>query len=83
MKNRGVQVRVGDMEEEAVGSDEVRAEGPLLGVPPTPFHRPRHAPHPPRQGSPSRLQGQAGPPFLLLIEVDNVVEDNMAIIQFD
>jgi len=28
------------MEEEAVGCDEVRAEGPVLGVPSAAFHRP-------------------------------------------
>jgi hypothetical protein len=58
--NRGIQVRVGAMEEEAVGCDEVSAEGQVLGVPPAPFHCARHASYPPRQGSPLGLQGQAG-----------------------
>ncbi|KAH9750561.1 Ribosomal protein L15 [Citrus sinensis] len=48
------------MEEEAVGCDEVLAEGEVLGVPSAPFHRPRHPSHSPRQGSPLGLQGQAG-----------------------
>lgn len=47
LEYRGVPVRVGDMEEEAVGSDEVCAESEVLGVPPTPFHRACHAPHAP------------------------------------
>jgi hypothetical protein len=58
--NRGIQVRVGAMEEEAVGCDEVSAESQVLGVPPAPFHCARHASYPPRQGSPLGLQGQAG-----------------------
>jgi len=44
---RGVQVRVGAMEEEAVGCDEVRPEGEMLGVPPTPFHCSCHSPYSP------------------------------------
>jgi hypothetical protein len=59
-RHGGVQVRVGAMEEEAVGRDEVRAARALLGVPPAAGHRPPHPPHPPRQGPPPRLQGQAG-----------------------
>ena len=42
---RGLQVRVGVMEEEAIGSDEVRAEGQVLGIPSTPFNCSCHSPH--------------------------------------
>ncbi|KAM3256526.1 hypothetical protein ACQJBY_049145 [Aegilops geniculata] len=48
------------MEEEAVGRDEVRAARALLGVQAAAGHRAHHQAHPPRQGPPSRLQGQAG-----------------------
>ncbi|KAM3365991.1 hypothetical protein ACQJBY_015516 [Aegilops geniculata] len=48
------------MEEEAVRRDEVRAARALLGVQAAARHRPHHQAHPPRQGTPSRLQGQAG-----------------------
>ena len=57
---RGVQVRVGAMEEEAVGRDAVRAARALLGVQAAASHRPPHQAHPPGQGPPPRLQGQAG-----------------------
>ena len=42
---RGLQVRVGAMEEEAIRCDEVLAEGEVLGVSPAPFNCVRHAPH--------------------------------------
>ena len=37
-----VQVRLGAMEEETIGRDEVLAEGEVLGVPSTSLHCPRH-----------------------------------------
>ena len=42
---RGLQVRVGAMEEEAIRCDEVLAEGEVLGVSPAPFNCAGHAPH--------------------------------------
>jgi len=57
---RCVQVRLGAMEEEAVRRDAVRAARALLGVQAAAGHRPPHKAHPPRQGPPPRLQGQAG-----------------------
>ena len=48
------------MEEEAVGRDEVRSARALLGVQAAAGDRAHHQAHPPRQGTPSRLQGQAG-----------------------
>jgi len=44
---RGVQVRVGAMEEEAVGRDALRAARALLGVQAAAGHRPPHQAHPP------------------------------------
>lgn len=44
---RCLQVCVGAMEEEAVGCDEVLAEGEVLGVPSAPFDCACHSPHPP------------------------------------
>ena len=51
------------MEEEAVGRDEVRAARALLGVQAAAGDRTHHQAHPSRQGTPSRLQGQAGMAF--------------------
>lgn len=48
------------MEEEAVGCDALLAKGEVLGVPSASIDRARHSAHAPWQGSPSRLQGQAG-----------------------
>ena len=54
---RGVQVRLGAMEEEAVRRDEVRAARAVLGVQAAAGDRAHHQAHPSRQGAPPRLQG--------------------------
>jgi hypothetical protein len=48
------------MEEEAVGCDALRAARAVLGVQAAAGYRPPHQAHPPGQGPPPRLQGQAG-----------------------
>jgi hypothetical protein len=48
------------MEKEAIRRDAVRSTRALLGVQAAAGHRPPHKAHPPRQGPPPRLQGQAG-----------------------
>merc|ERR1712000_135309 len=58
------QVCRGASEEEAVGCDAVPPPCPLLGAPPVERHPPRFASLAPRQGPPSRLQGQAGLRYL-------------------
>lgn len=46
--SRGVQVRVGAMEEEAIWRDEVPATGPMLGVSPAPVDLSGHPANPTR-----------------------------------
>merc|ERR1712000_726436 len=58
------QVCRGASEEEAVGCHAVPPPCPLLGTPSIERHPPRQPPLAPRQGPPSRLQGQAGLRYL-------------------